>query len=143
MRTARVGQAVFAATMIALGILGLIKGHYAVVWQPVPKGVPANDVLADLCAVIFIASGAGLLWRRTAAASARVLFVYFLFWLLVVRVPGLFHSLGVDVYWAACRDAVMVAAAWVLYVWLADTWDRQRFGFFVRDPGVRMATMLY
>jgi uncharacterized membrane protein len=143
MRTASAAHAVFAATMIALGILGLITGHYAVVWQPVPKGLPAHDALVDLSAVILIASGAGLLWRRTATTAARVLFAYLLFWLLVVRVPGLFHSLGVDVYWAACRDAVMVAAAWVLYAWLADKWDRQRLGFFVRDHGVRIATMLY
>jgi hypothetical protein len=92
-----VGHIVFAATMIVLGMLGLIGGHYGVVWQALPRGAPAREVLLDLCAIITIAGGAGLLWRRTVAA--RVLFAYFLFWLLVVRVPGLFHSLGVDVYW--------------------------------------------
>src|SRR5215831_1434759 len=143
MRIASVGRTVFAATMIALQILGLIKGQYGVVWQAVPKGVPARDVLLDLCAFISITCGAGLLWRRTAAAAARVLFAYLLFWLLVVRVPGLFHSLGVDVYWAACRDAVMVAAAWVLYAWLADDWDRQRLGFLVGERRVRIARGLY
>src|SRR5262245_37831071 len=143
MRIASAGHAVFATTMIALGVLGLIKGHYGVVWQAVPKGVPAREVLLDLCALISITCGAGLLWSRTAAAAARVLFAYLLFWLLVVRVPGLLHSLSVDVYWAACRDAVMVAAAWVLYAWLADDWDRQRLGFLAGDRNVRVATGLY
>lgn len=143
MRIASVGHAVFAATMIALGILGLMKGHYAVVWQPVPKGVPAREALVDLCGVICIASGAGLLWRRTAAPAARVLLAYLLFWLLVVRVPGLFRSLSVDVYWAACRDAVMVAAAWVLFVWLADEWDARRLGLVAGDNGLRIARVLY
>ena len=143
MRIASAGQAVFAATVIALGILAMIKGHYTVVWQPLPKGVPAREMLIDFCALITIACGAGLLWHRTAAAAARLLFVYFLFWLLVVRVPGLFHSLGVDMYWAACRDAVMVAAAWVIYTWLADDWDRQRLGPLVGDRGVRIAEGLY
>jgi uncharacterized membrane protein len=143
MRIASVGHAVFAANMIALGILGLIKGHYGLIWQPVPKGVRARELLLDLCAVISITCGAGLLWRRTAVASARVLFAYFLFWLMVVRVPGLFHSLGVDVYWAACRDAVMMAAVWILYASLADGWDRQRLGLLVSHRGVRFAAALY
>ena len=48
-----------------------------------------------------------------------------------------------DVYWAACRDAVMLAAAWILYAWLADGWDRQRLGALVGDHGVRIARVIY
>jgi len=76
MRIASVGHVVFAATVIALGILALIKGQHAVVWQAVPTSVPAHDVLVDVCSIISIASGAELLWRRIAATSARALFVY-------------------------------------------------------------------
>jgi uncharacterized membrane protein len=140
-RIASAGHAVFAVTMIALGILGLITRDFASIWQPVPKGVPARAVLIYLCALIPLASGIGLLWRRAAAAAARVLLAYDLLWLLVLRVPHLFISFTVDVWWACCKTAVMAAAAWVLYTWFAA--DRQRFGFAAGDKGLRIARVLY
>ncbi|HEY7679921.1 MAG TPA: hypothetical protein VIC04_05325 [Terriglobia bacterium] len=111
-RIASVGHAAFAATMIALGILGLIKRDFAPIWQPVPEGVPARAVLIYLCALIPLASGIGLLWQRAAAAAARVLLTYLLLWLLLLRVPLIFISPTVDVWWASCQTAVMVAASW-------------------------------
>ncbi len=140
MRIASLGHAVFAATLIAIGILGLVKGDYVAIWQPIPQGVSA---LSSLCAVISLACGMGLLWQRAAALAARVLLAYLLLWLLLLRVPGIFLSPTVDYWWAACKIAVMAAAAWVLYVWLAADWDRRRLDFATGDRGLRLARMLY
>jgi uncharacterized membrane protein len=117
-RIRTVGHAVFAVTLIALGVLELVKRDFTVIWAPVPAGMPARGALIYLCAVVSIACGAALLCRRTAAAAARVLLAYLLLWLLAFRLPGLLHSLAVDVYWAMCSMLVMVSAAWVLWVWL-------------------------
>lgn len=142
MRIASAGHAVFAATMIDVGILGLIKSALNV-WQPEPKWVPASEVLAYMCAFIPVACGIGLLWPRKAALAARVLLAYLLLWLLVFRVPGLLHGLTVDVYWSLCQTMVLLAAAWVLYAWFAADWDRQRFSFATGDKGLRIARALY
>jgi uncharacterized membrane protein len=140
---ASAGHVVFAATMIALGVQGFVQRDFAAVWRPVSKAVPGRELLIFVCAVIPLLSGMGLLWRRSAAITARVLLAYLLFWLLVLRVPRIFISFTVDVWWAICQAAVMTAAAWVLYAWFATNLDRRYLGFAIGDNGVRIARILY
>jgi len=124
--------------------MGLGKGDFVQVWQPVPKWVPAREALAYLCAFVSLASGIGLLWQRTAALAARVIFASLLVWLLAFRLPNLFYQTPlVLVAWTFGATAVMLAAAWVLYVWLAGGRDRRRLGWIADDRGVRIARALY
>jgi uncharacterized membrane protein len=143
MRIASWGHALFALTMIALGIAGLIQGDFTAIWQPVPKGVPAREVLIYLSAIVPLVSGIGLLLQRAAAVASRLLLGFLLAWLLLLDVPDLFLDPGMQFTWAACKTAVLVAAAWVLYVWFAGERDKQRIGFATGDTGIRIARTLY
>ncbi len=144
MGIASLGHAVFAATMVALGILGLIQGGFTPTWSGVPKGLPAREALAYLCAFISLVSGIGLLWRRAAVIASRVLLTSLLVWLLLFRVTLIVRAPTATVAWWASGDtAVMAAAAWVLYTWFVGDWDRQRLSFATGDKGLRIARVLY
>jgi uncharacterized membrane protein YphA (DoxX/SURF4 family) len=143
-RIVSAGHFALAAVMVALGILGLATGDFTPVWQTGPPGLPGREALAYLTAVVALAGGLGLLWERAAALAARVLFCSFLLWLLVFNLPEVFPAPAVVGNWFGCSTtAVMVAAAWVLYVWLANAWDRRRLGFVSHDGGLRIARVLY
>lgn len=143
MRIASWGHALFAVTLIILGIAGLIQGDFTAIWQPVPKWAPAREVLVYLSALVPLVCGIGLLLRRSAAVASRVLLGFVLAWLLLLDVPDLVLDPGMQFTWAACKTAVLMAAAWVLYVWFAGDRDKARLGFATGDTGLRIARTLY
>ncbi len=137
-------HAAFAATMIGLGVLGLIQRDFPPTWSGVPKGLPARQVLVYLCAVVSLATGIGLLWRRSAAVAARALLTFFLLWLLLFRASHIFVAPAELGTWWGCGDtAVMAAAAWVLYTWFAADQGGPRFRLPTGDQGLRIARVLY
>ena len=124
--------------------MGLISGDFGAIWDSVPKAWPARVPLAYLCDFICLACGVGLFLRRTAPVASRVLLVYLLLWLLLVK--GRYIVLAPLVegpYQSAGETAVLLAAAWVLYVWFAAEWDSQHVEFAVGDKGLRIARVLY
>lgn len=140
---ARLSHAVFAATLIAFGVAGLAKGSFTQLWQPVPKYVPAQGVLAYVCAAVGLGCGLGLLWRRAAPVAARVLLAALAAWFLLVRAPYILVQPSIGAWWSDCKAAVMLAAAWVVYVAVATDEDRRRLAFATGARGLRVARLLY
>jgi uncharacterized membrane protein len=143
-RIASPGHAAFAIVLIALGIMGFVTRDFTQLWQPVPKWLPARTALVFLCALISLGSGIGLVVRRWAAVASRVLLVALLVWLVVLRLPNLFYEHPVVlVGWTFGATAVMVAAAWVLYVGFARERDPAHPGLLADAAGLRIARRLY
>lgn len=144
MRIATAGHAIFAGTWIALGILGLAQGDFAPVWKPVPLGLPAREPLAYACALMSLAGGIGMLWRRTAPTAARVLLGSLVLWFVSFRLPPLLRApLSQEAWSGAGESLVYVAGAWSLFAALASEWDRRRVAFATGERGMRIATLLY
>jgi uncharacterized membrane protein len=129
--------------MIALGVVGLLYHDFVPVWNPVPASEYAHKLLVYFSAFISLTSGIGLLVHRTAAVAARLLLATLLLWLLLFRLPAFLHAPVFEACWSVVPLAVMVAAAWVLYVWLAADWDRKYLSFISGNNGLRIARVLY
>jgi uncharacterized membrane protein len=142
MRIASMGHAVFAVTIIGLGAVGLLHRDLVPLWNPIPAGVPAHELLVYFGALISIASGIGLLVQRLAAIAACLLLTTLLFWLLLFRLPNFLLGPAFAACWSVFPLTVMLAATWVLYVWFAADRDREHVSFISRN-GLRIARVLY
>jgi uncharacterized membrane protein len=141
---ASAGQALFAASMIAIGVLGLLQNDFVAIWQPMPKAIPARSVLVYLCAFVSLTCGVGLLWRPTASIAARLWLACLLLWFALFKTQALFIAPASIVSWESSgENAVVIAAAWVLYVWFATGRDRRYLGFACSSTGLRIARTLY
>jgi uncharacterized membrane protein len=91
-----IGRHCYGLAAIAFGLIGLVWGDFATVWQPVPTTVPHRTALAYLVAVCLVLAGAAMQWRRSAQAGAIVLsIIYFIFALLwLPRVIGYPKMIG-------------------------------------------------
>lgn len=143
MRSANWGQAFFAATIAGLGIAGLIKGDFTQIWLvPVGPG-PVRETLVWLSAIVSLGCGIGLLLPRAAGPASRILFLFLLTWLLLLRIPEMIRAFAVDTWWASAQTAAMTGAAWVLHVRFAGEPQDPRSPFAAGPRGLRAARALF
>ncbi len=138
MTSLRPASAALAAAMICLGILGIGNGDFAMVWQPVPAGLPFREALAYLFGAVSLVAGLGLLWRRTAAAASAIALAYFFLWWLLLRLPAFIVS-PLDAAGGLGENSVALSGSLALYAALhADG----RLGFLHGQRGLRLARIL-
>ena len=137
------GVGFFAIGLIGLGIVALVYGDFAMVWQPVPLSMPGRTALAYACGVLMLALGGGLVVRAATKWVVRVLLVYLILWALL-KVPAIFVAPTVEgVYLGLGELTVLLAGGWMLFARLgeisADSW----LGWASGDRGVRLAKYLF
>jgi uncharacterized membrane protein len=133
----------FAIGMIGLGILALVYGDFALVWQPVAPWFPARTTLAYLSGVIMLACGFGLLFRPTAAWAARILFPYLIVWALL-KVPALVVAPQIEGVWLGFGElAMLLAGGWTLFARLSPVREGSVLSFVTGESGVGIARMIF
>ena len=142
-RSQQPALALFAVGMIGLGILALVNGDFALVWQPVAPWVPGRTVLAYASGLIMLFGGIGLLFRTTTAWSARILFPYLILWTLL-KVPALVVAPQIEGVWLGFGElGALLAGGWVLFATLAEIPPDSPLAFAAGERGLRIARILF
>ncbi len=133
----------FVIGLIGLGVIALVVGGFALVWQPVPDWVPARHAVAYGTGVLMVLLGIGLSFRPSQAWSVRILFVYLFLWALL-KVPGVVVAPGMEATWLGLGElTLLLSGGWTLFARLGDVANESPLGFLAGGRGVRMARILF
>lgn len=140
--SSRAGQqpalVLFAMGLIGMGVLALVYGDFAMVWQPVAPWFPARTALAYTSGVLMVVCGAGLLFRATTAWALRILLPYLVIWQLL-KFPALVVAPKIEgVYLGFGELAILLAGGWTLFARLGDV-SGTKFAWAGGDRAVRVA----
>jgi uncharacterized membrane protein YphA (DoxX/SURF4 family) len=112
----RAAARVYGLAAIALGLVGLVWGDFAAVWQPVPQSVPGRTALAYIVAVALLLAGSAIQWQRTAAPGALMLTALYGLGVALLHVPRLLAHPSVFVVWLGVAEQLaLVAGGLVTY----------------------------
>jgi uncharacterized membrane protein len=140
----RLSQSFLALSMIALGVLGLIYGDVALVWQHLPiEHMPGARPVAYAFALIELAAGIGLLLRSAAKPASALLVAFMLVWVVLLKLPAVVVVPSMEATWLGFGEiAVILAGAWVLLACLLG--DRGGvLHYLAGRRGVRAARVLF
>jgi len=115
------GVRVYGLGALALGLVGLAWGDFALVWQPVPQGLPGRTALAYAVAAALALAGAALNLKRTAAAGAAVLAALYGLGVILLHAPLVAaHPLTFGTWQGVAEQLALVAGGAVAWASVAS-----------------------
>jgi uncharacterized membrane protein len=138
------GRVLFALSFAVIGLLSLASGDFALNWQPVPAWVGWRVPLAYMSGIVLLASGVGILFKRTAMRSAIVLTANLLIWLLLLQVPRVLTNAGTEIVWNGFgENLALVVGGSLLIASLAQPGDRVASMLMATGQGRQVARVLF
>jgi uncharacterized membrane protein len=133
--------ALCALGLLGLGILALVYGDFALVWQPVAPWFPGRTALAYITGALEVVTAPGLLFRATSRWAVRILLPGVVLWQLL-KVPDLLAGPSHEsVYLSYGETAILLAGAWTLFARLADLAPGSPFAFLTIARSLRLARL--
>jgi uncharacterized membrane protein len=133
----------FAIGLIGLGVIALVVGDFAMVWQPVALWMPGRTVLAYLTGLLEACVGCGLLFRLTRAWAARTLFPGLILW-ASLKLPAIVVAPQTEGVWLGLGElTLLLSGGWTLFAQLAELPHGSVFAFAAGERGLRAARMLF
>ena len=130
--------AMFGIGLIGMGVLALVYGDFALVWQPVAQWFPARTALAYGSGVLMVGCGIGVLFRATTAWALRIVLPYLIVWQML-KLPALVVAPKIEgVYLGFGELAILLAGGWTLFARLGEA-SGTKFGWASGDRAVRLA----
>jgi uncharacterized membrane protein YphA (DoxX/SURF4 family) len=115
------GNRVYGLGAVALGLVGLAWGDFALQWQPVPDTVPGRPVLAYATGAALVLAGGTLYWRRTAAFGAGALAGLYAAGVVLLHAPRVAaHPLALAEWSGSGEQLALVAGGLIAYA----SWDK-------------------
>lgn len=110
------GTRVYGLGAVALGLVGLAWGDFALQWQPVPDGVPGRLLLAYATGAALMLAGAALNSPRAAAFGAAALTFLYAAGVVLLHGPRVAaHPLVLAGWSGAAEQLVLVAGGLIAY----------------------------
>jgi uncharacterized membrane protein len=139
------GRMALAVILAGLGVRGLWTGEFAGTWQRIPvDDLPWHLASAYATALVELAVGLALLWRRTALWASWALLIFTALWAALLKLPAVVAAPAMEATWLGLGEiAVIVAAAWLLFHARAQARDSAPGDTPVWKPGIVAARTLY
>jgi uncharacterized membrane protein YphA (DoxX/SURF4 family) len=117
----QVALRIYGLAAVAFGLVGLVWGDFAAVWQPVPKTVHGRTALAYAVAAVLFLAGLGVQLRQSAAASALTLTILYSLGVILLHVPSVIAHPSVFVMWSGTAEQLaLVAGGMAAYAFCAE-----------------------
>lgn len=110
------GRILFASSFVAAGALSIGMHGFAQAWQPLPKWIGAQALIATISSAVMLVGGLALMGLRTARVAALVLAAFLLLRILVLKIPVLAAHPLIEGAWEDMSESlIQIAGAWTIF----------------------------